>query len=123
RITSSKTQPRGSICSGCRLPITAEEAILLPLRAVGLAGYLHHQRANDLFELGGSAQVHGLGQVGGRGVVTVRPPALENLSVRRALLKTNLHGQRGDSVENEIVLVAADEGITLRLGVDLGFDA
>src|SRR5215472_15372536 len=55
-----------------RLCIATKEAILLPLWALGVAGYLHRQRTDNLFKLGGGAEINRLGQIVGRGVITVR---------------------------------------------------
>ena len=52
-------------------------------------------------------------------MVALRKPLLEDGLLRSSGVGSNLHRQRGDTVADEIVLVAADEQIAHRLGIIL----
>src|SRR5260370_18496191 len=96
--------------------VAAEEAVGLPLRTLVAFRHTYHERANDLFVLGRGGEIDRLVEIIRRGVVPLGKPVFEDLLFRCAGVEADLHGQRGDSITNEVALVAANEYIVLRVG-------
>ena len=87
-------------------------------------GDVDEQGSDDLLVFRGRGEVDRLLQVVGRRVIALGQPVFEELLLfGRVGLGSNAHDQRGHSVTDEVVLVAANEKIAHRLGVGLNLHA
>src|SRR5664279_741074 len=89
----------------------AEEAVIVPLRAIGFVRNLDRKRLHDVLELACSREIDRLVQVVGRGVVALGQPLLLRCRFGRARRKAHLHCRRGNSLADEAVLIATNESV------------
>ena len=76
-----------------------------------------HERRVEPREVFGRLQIDRLAQIVGRRVVSLRPPALDDLVLRRAQGPSDLERERRDAAADEAVLIAAHEARCARLGI------
>src|SRR6266849_7604329 len=106
----------------CR-SVAAEEGVGLPLGTRVAVGGGDEKLADDFYVECGGTEVNRLVDIVAWCVVALCEPILEDLGFGRARLGGDVQDDGGDAVADEIVLIAADEEIALRLRVGDDFDA
>src|SRR5271157_3670684 len=92
--------------------VAAEEAVGLPLRALGIVGDGDHEAANHFFVLRGGGKIDRLIEIVGGGVVAIGKPVFEELLLLVGVgIGRDAHGERGNAVADEVVLIAADKSV------------
>src|SRR5664279_465132 len=91
-----------------------EEAVALPLRALWIVRHLDGQPLHDVFELARGRKIHRLIQIIRGRMISLRQPLFLGDRLRGSRHKAHLHRQCRNSLPNEAVLIAADEGIPQR---------
>src|SRR5215472_2947206 len=98
---------------------TAKEAVRLPLGASIGVSYALNQMQDDLVELRRGCLVHRLIQIVRRSMIAVFEPIFVKLFLGRSRQISELERERWNTLADEVVLIAPDEKIALRLLVGL----
>src|ERR1700733_399677 len=109
--------PRSSVARA--RGVTPEEAVLLPRRPARVVGDRDGQWANSPLVFRLSYQVDRLVHVVGGGVVSISPPVLHDLILRRPGDVPHVDHHRRNALANKVVLIAADEDVAQRRGISL----
>src|SRR6267143_1944422 len=103
--------------------VAAEEGVGLPAGACGAVGGVEEQAARELLVARGGLEIDRLVYVVGWGVISVGEPVLENFLLGRAKFEADVDFDSGNTLLDETVLIAADEGVAERLGIGDGLQA
>jgi len=96
---------------------SSEEAAGVPMRLIVRVGDAHSKSEHEAVVASCGRLIDRLIQVVGRGMVALAQPVFSRLLLGRTGHIPKLKSQRRNPVSNEIVLVASDEKVALRLRI------
>src|SRR3979411_2862167 len=105
-----------SLSSFCVAP---KETIFIPLGPMIAIGNVDEQAPDNLFIFRRGGKIDRLVNVVRRRMVALGQPIFENLYLGRIGFRSNTHGERRNTVADEVVLIAAYEKIPQRLRIGL----